>query len=95
MVKVGTIIYSVNSYGEVKPHIVWNIEDDMDKNNFVFMVSIDKLDYRNNERMCIALDKISNNCFDEDDYKPYECECADIQGDDAKINRYIKKRWNK
>ena len=91
MVKVGTIIYSVNSYGEAKPHIVWNIGDD----DMVYMVSIDKGQYWNNERMCIDLDKISNNCFDEDDYNRYESECVDFPNDDAKINRYIQKRFNK
>jgi hypothetical protein len=58
MLKIGTIIYSVDRrYGDT-PYIVYGIENDV-----IFCVSIN-LTRCNNDRINIAKDKILHNCFD-------------------------------
>jgi len=89
MVKAGNIIYSVNKFGSATPHIVFTIEEDM-----VYMISIHTGRF-GNDRMCVDLDKISNNCFDEDEYFRWDDGNFHTPNEETKINRYCKKRWNK
>lgn len=89
MVKQGTIIYSVNKYGEATPYIVWCVEDD-----YAYCNSIQPARWNAENRMCIATDKIFSNCFNEDDASEADFGNVFIPNDEKKINRYCKKRFN-
>lgn len=89
--KAGTIIYSVDKEGDAVPYLVWIIEDDL-----VYCISITPARW-GNDRMCIATDKISSNCFDESDAERTDFDNVYVcpaPNDKKKINRYCKKRFN-
>ena len=86
--KIGTIIYSVNKFGDATPYIVWCIEDD-----WVYCISITPASW-NNDRLSIETDKISHNCFNEDDAERTDIGNVSIPKDENKINRYWKNRFN-
>jgi len=89
MVKQGTIIYSVNKFGDATPYIVWCVEDD-----YAYCNSITPANWNCEDRMCIATNKISHNCFDENDAHSTDFGNVIIPSEEVKINRYCKKRFN-
>jgi hypothetical protein len=90
MVKVGTIIYSVDEFGGATPYIVWKIEEDF----IVCCISITPARWNTQDRVCVEMEKIISNCFDENDAHTTDFCSWGMENDKKKINRYCKQRFN-